>query len=122
MNLEKLNIYLVILTIISLFLLFIFSFFFKPPVVSIDKDFEKHLDKVVLVSGTIKEVSLKENNLFFQICKYSRCVKVVYFNASKNEIDVLNKASLRKQEVKIIGKVTLYNDQPEIILYKFEVV
>lgn len=122
MNVEKLNIYLIILTIISLFLLFIFSYLYKPTEITVTKDLSNYLNKVVSISGNIKEITLKENNLFFNICDFSRCVKIVYFNPSKNSKDIINSAYANKKKINVTGKVELYNNEFEIILYKYKVV
>ncbi len=121
MDLKSFNYFLIILTIIGLLTLFLYTFFYSPKEISLLEDNKLYLDKVILLSGTIKNYSLKENHLFFSVCNYSKCVPVVYFNVSKNNSNKIYAAYLEKKTVKVTGKYILYNQKEEIILYKYEV-
>ncbi len=121
MTFKSLNIYLIILTVTSLFILFLYTFFYTPLEISLLENNTLHLEKVVSVSGNLKNLELKENNLFLEACNYSKCLKAVYFNISKNNHELLNNAYLYNKQVKLTGKYTLYNKKEEIIIYKFEV-
>jgi hypothetical protein len=121
MNFKSLNYFIIVLTVIGLLSLFLYTFFYNPKEISLLEDNTKYLDKVISVSGTIKNYNLRENNLFFEVCNYSKCMPVVYFNVSKNNSQIIKDIYLLKKEIKVSGKYTLYNQKQEVILYKYEV-
>jgi hypothetical protein len=121
MNFKSLNYFIIVLTVIGLLSLFLYTFFYNPKEISLLEDNTKYLDKVISVSGTIKNYNLRENNLFFEVCNYSKCMPVVYFNVSKNNSQTIKDIYLLKKEIKVTGKYILYNQKQEVILYKYEV-
>jgi len=120
MDEKKLNLFLIFTIIISLLIFLFCTLFFKAPILDLLSPDSSLLEQVVLVSGNLKDFSLENNNLFFKICNLSSCIDVVYFNPSKTNVDLLQNAFSFKKEIKITGKYTLYQNKPEIILYKFE--
>lgn len=121
MNVDRLNFVLIILTVISLFALFLFTVFFKVPEISLLENNSLYLEKVISVTGKINLLEIKGENLFFSICHFSKCLPVVYFNPSKANILFLEDAYLRKNNLKVTGKLTIYNNKEEVILYKYEI-
>ena len=121
MDAKLLNQLLVIFVIIGLFCLLLYTLFFKPPVLEVLDLDDSYLEQVVSVSGTVKNLKEINNNLFFNLCNYSACVKVVYFNFSQNNYSLINESFSFKKKATVIGKFTLYEKEKEIILYKFEI-
>lgn len=121
MEIKTFNYVLIILTVIGLFTLYLYTSFSTPLEISLLDNNLEHLEKVVLVSGTIKNFTPKNNHLFFEVCNYSKCLKAVYFNISKNNLSFLESAYILNKSINLTGKYTLYNDKPEIIIYKYEV-
>ena len=120
MDESKLKTFLIFAIIISLLIFLFYILFFKAPVLDLLSPDISLLEKVVSVSGTLKDFSIENNNLFFKICNFSSCIDVVYFNPSKTNVNLLQNSFSFKKEIKITGKYTLYQSKPEIILYKFE--
>jgi len=120
MNIKTFNYSLIVLTVIGLFLLYLSTFLNTPLSLDLTKDNTENLEKVVSVSGTIKNFNLKKNNLFFEVCNYSKCLTAVYFNISKSNLELIENIHLSNKQIKVTGKYTLYNDKKEIIVYKFE--
>lgn len=121
MNFKNLNKYLIILVVFGLFLLFLHTIFYTPKEISLLEDNTKYLNKVVAIEGVLKNLNLKNNHLFFEICEFSRCLTLVYFNISSKNLELLNEANLKNKTVKVIGNLELYNQKQQIIVYKFEV-
>lgn len=72
-------------------------------------------DQIYLVSGYIKNTTVKSNTLFFELCDYFVCIDSVYFNPSAALITELKDG----QEITIKAKYSYYNDSPELIVFSF---
>jgi aspartyl/asparaginyl-tRNA synthetase len=115
MNEKYFNNLLLLFVITGTLLLLIYNYFSQPITLSLFQDNFSHLEKQVSISGNIKEINEKNNNLFFKICQYSKCIDVVYFNISKNNLFFIETNYLNNNSIKVIGKLIMYNDKLEII-------
>ncbi|HRT02507.1 MAG TPA: hypothetical protein P5513_01015 [Candidatus Diapherotrites archaeon] len=110
--------------IIACFLVLIgATYFFQPPFVSIselNKNQEKYLGKTITISGTIKEIETKQKIVFITLCQNTYCLPSVLFTPNNAQIETLQKHHITKQKIKFIGQYTLYEETPELIIYKIE--
>lgn len=121
MNSKKFNIFLIIFLLLGFVLFFLKILFYSPPLISLLEDNQGFVEKVVNVSGTLKNIEVKDKLVFFEVCELSRCLDVVYFNPSKKNKELLGNASVLRKKILLNGKLTIYENSLELILYKFEV-
>ncbi len=120
MNTDSLRYLVIIVSIIGILLLTLQIYFYNPPEIRLVNNNTDYLDKVVTIKGIIKDVELKDNILFFKVCEYSRCLDCVIFNTSKNQTNNINSFTNSKNQIKLTGKYTLYNEKPELIVYNID--
>ena len=110
----------IIVSIIGLFLLS-FQILFVTPKLQPISDISKIKEgAIVSISGIIKEVNEKNNYVQFNICENTRCISSVLFNPSLQQLDLINEQSITKEKIIVTGQYKLYQDQPEIIIYKLD--
>jgi hypothetical protein len=110
--------FIIIVAILGTLLLIFHTIFFNYHLLNFYEDNTIYLDEVVKITGKVKDITLKENILFFKVCQYSRCLDSVYFNISKSKQDLFYDMQNSKLSYEFIGKYTLYNNKPEFIVYK----
>jgi hypothetical protein len=123
MNLSNLKEITLIVSIIGILLLVINSYVYVPTkyyVSDIYLENKNLINKTISVSGTISNISIKENILFFNVCEISKCLPAVLFNYSELQKSELESAKSKNIEQSLTGKYTLYNNSPEIIIYKID--
>lgn len=108
---------MLIIVIIGILLIIVYTYFYQPPSLSLLNDNSNYLDKVVSITGSIKNLQEKNNVLQFQVCKYTRCIDSVLFNVSKFQESKIKSRSIDKQTTTVIGKLTEYNNSLEIMVY-----
>lgn len=74
---------------------------------------------VYLVSGNLKNIEIKSNVLFFELCNSYDCISGVYFNPTNKTAERLEYARETNQEITIKSRFEYYYGSPEIIAYKF---
>ncbi|MDD3178398.1 MAG: hypothetical protein PHR26_02670 [Candidatus ainarchaeum sp.] len=112
-------IFFILIIIFCFIFLSFLTFFYKPPSLNLfDFNFDFHLNKSISLNGLVKNVVIKDNILFFEICQYSRCLDCVIFNFTSFQKDLVYKKSLDKSFLEVIGLLTEYNNKPEIIVYR----
>jgi len=107
------NALLFILIVTSLTFLFLFSSINEFEVVNIEKINKSYIGKKVLVEGKIKSIKNSNGNYFLKL--YNSDIQIVFFKSTveKNSEKFLN---LKENKiVKIIGKVSEYKGNLEII-------
>lgn len=110
----------IFVSIIGILLLILFSKTYVSKTLDLTKDNSESLEKVVIVCGNLKQLELKNNNLFFKICDRLVCLDAVIFSISKKEYTTLNSNYLNYEKICLKGKYTIYNSEPELIVYNFE--
>jgi len=120
MNFKFFKNLMLIITIIGVLLIVIYTNFYEPPSLNLLKDNSKYLDKVVSITGSLKNLQTKNNVLLFQVCKHTRCVNCVLFNANKFQESKIKSQTINKLDITIVGKLTEYNNSLEIIVYEIK--
>lgn len=121
MNVVYLRRLVIIVSVISLFLLSIYTYYYSSPSFSVYDfvhltDSDKYLEKTMSLSGTIREPIIKENHLFFELCSGSTCVFGVIFNYKDFQKQII----FNNQTIKVTGKYTIFNNQKEIIVSRLD--
>ncbi len=123
MNVVYLRRLVIIVSVISLFLLSTYTYYYSPPSFSVSDfihtmDSDKYLEKTISLSGTIRDPLVKENHLFFKVCSGATCVLGVIFNYK----DFQKQMVFNNQTIKVTGKYTIFNKQKEIIVSRLDYV
>jgi len=123
MNLSTLKLITLIISILGVIILIISSVLYTPKNYSISELYLENkvlLEKTITTSGTVSSVSYVNGNVFLSICSFSRCLPAVLFNYSEYQKSLLDASKSSSTEMTFFGKYTIYNNSPELIVYKIE--
>ena len=105
---------LLILILTSFLIIFYFETNVKPNKIEINQINSKYLNKVILIEGKVSKQGESENNIFLEIIdeKENKINGIIF---EKLEIE-----ELLNKKVEIIGKVSYYNKEYNLIIYEIK--
>jgi len=118
MNEKQLTMLSITGSIISLIVIYIFVSFFTSGPVKIGEISKEHVGKVVNVTGIIKDMNMKDGNIFFTLSDETDEIKVVLWSDFLKGLEMrgVNIDSLRDGvTVSVVGEVDVHKGYLEIV-------
>jgi len=110
----------ILFVILGLLILIAQTFLFQPKEVLISEILYSNKQEVVFVNGIVNNLVIDSSYVSFNLCKYQRCIKCILFNPNNFLQEIIEVNNSNKQEIKVKGKIEIYRDELELIVYDVE--
>ena len=107
----------ILLVILGLLLLIAQFLFFQPRQVSISQISFLNNQDVISTHGIIKNLKVDTSYLSFELCEYQKCINSILFNPNKSQLKLITLYNLSKDTINFTGKIEVYRENIEFIVY-----
>jgi len=117
MNEETFRRIIILFVILGLLILLIQTIFFQPKQTSVSEISISNNLEVISISGVIKNLNSEQGYISFDLCENQKCIKSILFNPNKTQIQIIESHNTNKETLNLTGKIEIYRDVAEIIIY-----